>query len=49
VFKLTTDLGESQQLYHKLWELRKRIDELRKEDERLTSQKKANPLFNKDS
>jgi len=49
VFMLTTNLGESQQLYDKLWELRKRIDELRREDERLTSQKKASPLFNKDS
>ena len=49
VFKLTTDLGESERLYDKLSEMRKKINELRKEDERSASQKKANPLFNKNS
>ena len=44
VFKLNTDLGESQRLYDKLWELSEKIDELRKEDERLASQKKVNSL-----
>jgi hypothetical protein len=48
-FKLTSDLGESQRLYDRLSELSKMIDELRKEHERQASQKKANPLFNKDS
>jgi hypothetical protein len=36
-------------LYDRLAELRKRIDELRKEDERLAKQIRGNPLFNKDS
>ena len=49
VFKLTTDHGESQRLYDKLSELSKKIDELRKEDERQASQRKANPLFDKHS
>jgi hypothetical protein len=48
VFKLTTDLDESQRLNDKLWEIRKKIDELRKEDERLASQEKGNPLFDND-
>jgi hypothetical protein len=43
VFKLTTNLGESQQLYDKLCEMRKKIDELRKEDERLANQEKRQP------
>ena len=47
VFTLTTDLGESERLYDKLSEMRKKIDELRKEDERLANEKKANPLINK--
>ena len=42
VFKLTTNLGESERLYDKLSELRERIDELRKEDERLSSNRKGN-------
>ena len=49
LFTLTTDLAESERLYDTLSELRKKIDELRKEDERLTSMKRANPLLNKDS
>jgi hypothetical protein len=47
VFKLNTNRDESQRLYDRLWELSKKIDDLRKEDETLASQKKANPLFNK--
>ena len=49
VFTLTTARDESDRLYEKLGELRRRIDELRKEDERQTSQQKANSLFNKKS
>jgi len=48
VFKLNSDLGESQRLYDKLIDLSKRIDELRREDERQVRQKRSNPLFNKD-
>ncbi len=49
VFKLNSDLGESQRLYDKLMDLSKRIDELRREDEKQARQKRSNPLFNKDS
>ena len=49
MFKLTTDHGESERLYDELSELRKKIDQLREEDERLASQKKGNPLLNKNS
>ncbi len=48
-FKLNTDRSESDRLYDKLWELSKKIDDLRKEDERLASQKKGNLLFDKNS
>jgi hypothetical protein len=48
-FKLNTDRSESDRLYDKIWELSKKIDDLRKEDERLASQKKGNPLFDKNS
>ena len=49
MFKLNSDLAESQRLYNKLMDLSKRIDELRREDERQGRQKRSNPLFNKDS
>ena len=48
MFKLNSDLGESQRLYDKLIDLSKRIDELRREDERQARQKRSNLLFNKD-
>ena len=47
-FKLTTDRDESQRLYDRIWELSRRIDELRKEDEGMRSEKKNNPLFDDD-
>ena len=49
MFKLNSDLAESQRLYDKLMDLSKRIDELRRDDERQGRQKRSNPLFNKDS
>ena len=48
MFKLNSDLGECQRLYDKLIDLSKKIDELRREDERQARQKRSNPLFNKD-
>src|SRR6266566_4578267 len=43
VFKLNSDLGESQRLYDKLMDLSKRIDELRREDEKQARQKSFLP------